>query len=1015
MLEKQEKTYRVAGLVRDDATGKPLAGATVEALDRGRRRARLLGTSVTGEDGTYEIEYDPGAAAEATSTQRRPNLFVRVRAPKGRLLASSERTLVRAAGPDVRIHLLVPASVATHERAAWTFVKGEPVDLAEAARLSREDLIALFRHLRRRDAPLPDRERFRRAFPRIFEERPEHELECAEGRGDAVRRLLQERLAQEGDSDLDADLDADLDLPVGATVHWHYTNDFRIKYTTDAAFPDDAVDPTLPTVDENVLLEDGMVVGTIRANLADLHPDNTEVAPIYVQKVGLHADFALQAFLNAPFSMRDPRPPGDRIEYRIEYLGGAYGSTFPTQDWVELSPMLTDMQLSFTVGHELMHRVQYEYNDASVRDGLYGAIREGGARFAMESINDVPNRYVWTAGTTWLSTPWESLVHDAPGVSNPIQYGLGLLWKYLAEHHSPRNKPVHEPGIGVDAYHKVLFASATVQPTDPGVGYDMSALRAARRYMSWWGKWDRFYWLDAAMTELSHHETTWGNVNIANWVHGLASPQTDRRFEYLEDDDAITYTVVTEMLADYQALKENGSQVGLLQGGSVTFNIVMHKAWAARYFDLRKTGVLPARAFRIDFAASNGMTDPLVQILRMDPSGAILDIHRMDKDVYTKTVLMDGVDHLIINVAARDTAGDFTLTVDEVPDLSDVHITRWHTMVGKEYMIDPRGFAWTWISPDIMVDTDGDGLADPQVYFDQDNVLKVRLRNRGNLQATGVEVDFWYQKATGALDPAAWIPITDAAGVLQRVTGATLEAMGDLAGLDEQWFSVNWAPADDGSGDPHWCVKALVTSPGDPNTDNKMALSNFTSVVTALPPSPDIDPDAVAQNAGNLDADGDMPAGQREQHSPWSHLVRMPEQAEEVELQVVSRGARWSIQVEETPEAPRARRKAPCPVARPVDPPIAPPPKRLGWARLALHQPASSRPYDRRSRLTRPRRDEHYPVNPDTLPPGVDPEDLVTVVHVIDGEAVGGVTFRVETTAPKPIKKTKKKRPLTRK
>jgi hypothetical protein len=37
----------------------------------------------------------------------------------------------------------------------------------------------------------------------------------------------------------------------------------------------------------------------------------------------------------------------------------------------------------------------------------------------------------------------------------------------------------------------------------------------------------------------------------------------------------------------------------------------------------------------------------------------------------------------------------------------------------------------------------------------------------------------------------------------------------------------------------------------------------------------------------------------------------------------------------------------------------------------------------------------HYPIDERTLPPGVDPTQLVTVAHVRDGQPFGGISFRL--------------------
>jgi hypothetical protein len=43
-------------------------------------------------------------------------------------------------------------------------------------------------------------------------------------------------------------------------------------------------------------------------------------------------------------------------------------------------------------------------------------------------------------------------------------------------------------------------------------------------------------------------------------------------------------------------------------------------------------------------------------------------------------------------------------------------------------------------------------------------------------------------------------------------------------------FSVDWAPVPSGRSH-HFCIRAVVSVAGDPNTDNKRVLSNFGNVV----------------------------------------------------------------------------------------------------------------------------------------------------------------------------------------
>jgi hypothetical protein len=149
--------------------------------------------------------------------------------------------------------------------------------------------------------------------------------------------------------------------------------------------------------------------------------------------------------------------------------------------------------------------------------------------------------------------------------------------------------------------------------------------------------------------------------------------------------------------------------------------------------------------------------------------------------------------------------------------------------MGKEYMIDSYNWAWTWGSPDVWVDNEDDGIANSSVFFNQDNHLYVRLRNKGLAVANNVQVDFWYQDAAGGLNDAGWLPVRNISSTVESLTGVTIAPGAEYRGF------VNWAPVPSGTSN-HFCVKVIVTSPsGDSNTDNKRCTSNFGHVIMNTP------------------------------------------------------------------------------------------------------------------------------------------------------------------------------------
>ncbi|MGP3684525.1 hypothetical protein ACTVZO_07405 [Streptomyces sp. IBSNAI002] len=925
--------FRVSGAVVSSRDGLPVRGAKVAVYDRDFWRKQPLGTSITGNSGDYEVRFSlddftgPGIRLE-----RAPDVFVEVWDGNGTRLASTEDSVVVDAGPDTRIDVRIDQPPGPDSGRVGV-IGGQEVDLPSAAALRVEELLTAYRFALGRKAEFERPELVRRALPWLFKPPVD---DCGFGAILPLLVLLEERGVDT------TDIDVGDDFPAGTTVQSFFTDRIEVRYTTDVGSPH-RVDPTVPAADSPYQLPGGgPVVGTLRAALASTHPDNTVLAPTYVQKVGLLAEYALDRFLAAAF--RDPRNGAARLQYRILQMpANIAGQTNSAWSHVEVGPANTDDQNAGTVPHEMFHQVQFRYS-SSAGGGIGWAVLEGGARFIEDMISDPRNRWVRQSQDIF-DNPANSLL-DVGGVKNPIRYAFALLWKYYSEQHSTQVTPADEPAIGIDA-HRTMLQQMGTAAGDPGLGYSVTALRTARSQQPWYGQFDRFSYYDTARTELGSNETTWGNYLVANWLHGSASPVTDRRFDYLEDEDAVGFggEGAAGRLALKSPLVQASDVVALAQGGDVSLSVTGVAPWAARYYRVIPAGGGSApRMLRITFTASGALTDPLVQILRLGPSG-LVDLHRMDSTSFTKTINMSGLTEAVVIVGTRDTGGDYTVRFTEVSSASDVMVTRWNSRAGTEYEIDPIGWSWTWISPDVMVDNDDDLLRDGQVFFDQNNKLKIRLRNRGNAAATGISVQFWYQKATTGLSTTGWIPVTDTAGTVQTVTGAS------LAPGAEQWFTVNWAPANDGTNHPHWCVKARITVPGDPNTDDKLVLSNFGNVVVST---------------------GDR----------FDLLLRHPELWRSSQLLVVPHGHAPTVTIVREP-SPGENQGELCSCGPDS---VLPP---LDRASMATLQVRRGHPVEGGGAEGGP------PVDPDTLPPGADPDKLVTVAHWVDGQVVGGVTYEI--------------------
>ena len=246
----------VSGCVTDGTLQGPLSGLTVRLSIDGDAAAE----TVTDEDGCYRVLLrapEPGLAAFTEGLTGLPpglqadhngaphTVRIQVLGSAERVLAESAPELVVEEGVDVEIDVAVPARRVpgrlperdAHE-AELRFLHGEPVDLEQAARLSVRGLRDAYGYLKHPHREAHNIDLIQRAFPNTRAPWPEPPFaygECADSWGDAMRRLLSERGHPMGEHEAD-------DLPAGAPVRLFYGDRVVVRYTTDDAYPHDAVD-----------------------------------------------------------------------------------------------------------------------------------------------------------------------------------------------------------------------------------------------------------------------------------------------------------------------------------------------------------------------------------------------------------------------------------------------------------------------------------------------------------------------------------------------------------------------------------------------------------------------------------------------------------------------------------------------------------------------------------------------------------------------------------------------------
>ena len=98
---------RVYGSVKEEESGRPLAGLTVRAYDEDLVKDDHLGDATTGADGDFEIQYTEAQYRDLHETL--PDLYVRVYDASGqRLLHTTEKSVRRNALVSERFEIRIP-------------------------------------------------------------------------------------------------------------------------------------------------------------------------------------------------------------------------------------------------------------------------------------------------------------------------------------------------------------------------------------------------------------------------------------------------------------------------------------------------------------------------------------------------------------------------------------------------------------------------------------------------------------------------------------------------------------------------------------------------------------------------------------------------------------------------------------------------------------------------------------------------------------------------------------------
>jgi hypothetical protein len=941
----------VIGVVLWDDNNEPIKKAKVDVFEASS--GRTLAEDTTDGQGRFKMQFDLGKTDDPCACE----VFFIVTSRKGERLLSTKDLPTRLSASQINVQLAVPHVQRPEEREhnqrptvhvgdfdldAAVFEKAEPKLVLEIA-LAVVD----------RDFEKRIRDKLGALSPEIVpSEHSRHTLSDT-----AILELIEEIIRiKQWPRTLRLKVDdilrlrrRDTDWPEvdpgpssGFTEQVHLCPNFRITYQDSGPA---AVDPDTSAQDVN---DPGNPTPTVLATLPAGGP------PTYIKRICFWLERALAAYISPPFSLRNPAA-GGRIEVVVNT--SAFGSAGATTFFIN-NTLPPDVLCAVAV-HELFHMVQFQYSGGGTwRSGM----TEGGAVWAEDSAAEFMNRYLDEAGTNFNGSGYMVQPHVSLEDSG-FRYKTSLFWRYIAEQQSPRINAGDEPKIGVEVYREII------ERCESG-GWSSDAIKTAIRNLPWYQDFYEFGYLDAARQDLTGAETVMGNFALAAYLKDLGVNVPDRRFDFMEDEENIFIDDVIATVIPGTPLQTTLATVLRAGTGTVTstasasFTNTVPR-FGSRYFEVTvDPGVT---SVQLQFTAAAGLTSVLFQAALIDEDNLVREIYRSDRTSYSKRFpnLRDSkrLNRIALVVTGGASAGSFTVSASPAVAASDVMVTRWHSVMKTEYEIDSRNWAWTWVSPDIFVDNDLDGLADGTVFFSVNNKLNIRLHNKGNLDATNIGVEFWYQDASGGLS-TAWLPVVNTGGTIQSLSGLSL-----AQGASNVW-SVDWAPAPSGMSH-HFCVRAIVTVSGDPNTDNKRVLSNFGNVQVSFRGFRDF---SILRRHLDLERVRNIELFAvprfRQQFELAARDLReqrvktlKPGEISVDELRIYHRPVQGEITRTSLPRR-RKSKEPPCPCAAPL-PQLGQEPDLSG----------------------------DYPVDPRTLPPGLADKPMVTLVHRADGQVIGGVTL----------------------
>jgi hypothetical protein len=541
-----------------------------------------------------------------------------------------------------------------------------------------------------------------------------------------------------------------------------------------------------------------------REPIARLPPGD---APEYVRRLFYWLERAYDTYSSAPFTL--PLAAGQSLPLSVRLSHYTRRDGQPTggpelPNGIFLHHDCHPDLLCSIACHELFHLFQ-------AAQGLPDAWRslfEGGAVLVEDQFGDGLNRYLHDAGPSHI---------DGPGVlakpGKPLdrcEYHSALFWRYLLEQRSPDRNDAFG---GFDAYRTLytrVVAGGDVQAAVAGLLPGRSFARFAK-----------------AGRDLLSGETLLGNYALACRLKELGQRAPDARFHFAEEEEAINSRHLFVATEPLQTAVARVTRARLSVPAKAQVELAEYAFWFA---DVAADPSAPS--MDLAFAASAELEQAVWQLALIGDDGALLDVIRADQPAWRRRVPVrrnaGRVAAIAVCVGAAAAPGRFLFSATAGAASPHVEITRWNCPRGQRYERDPGVNAWDWRSPDVWVAVPsgarhdrGEGVGERPLQ------LGIHVENRGVVAASGVDIDLHFQavgrpEPVPRLDPDGWLPVRNGRGEVQMARALILPA---ARGHD---WTAEWDPTAGGRpiGDAGFlCVRAEVSAPGDPNTDDKVALS----------------------------------------------------------------------------------------------------------------------------------------------------------------------------------------------